>query len=348
MDDCATTTDTDLYGTGIRIGMYLQWLAGFILRNSSNFEICPQVRTASNILASAVALATVINVVQGTALSVDYLLSYYLTVVLFYAESYNLEMRDDPQEALDAGTGEGDIRTLELHADLSLVFQNVYFSAFTLFGAWYWLRGMEGLEDPVCGAKAAMLGVFELRSEAWTRAAAGLAVVCGFAFLVVFLVHLTSLSEGIASGPRLVSIYYAGAMALASSRVGSAYWQKTLLKRLLKPSFPRLASSERAPRLLRLAVDVVHYFLIHLAGPLIAIVSAERMVAANHLVTLTAFGSTGQIIPLFTGFASCLLACWTVAKRLWMERTGRDLSQGVLDAPSGPTAALVAMNPSDR
>lgn len=343
--DCATTTDTDLYGTGIRIGMYLQWLAGFILRNSSSFETRPQVRTASNILASAVALATVMNVVQGTALSVDYLLSYYLTVVLFYAQSYNLEMRD-PQEV--PGAGEGDIRTLELHADMSLVFQNVYFSAFTLFGAWYWLGGIEGLEDPVCGAKAAMLGVFELRSEAWTRAAAGLAVVCGFAFLVVFLVHLTSLSEGIASGPRLVSIYYAGAMAPVSSRVGSAYWQKTLLKRLLKPAFPRLASSERSLRLLQLAVDVVHYFLIYLAGPLIAIVSAERMVAVNHLVTLTAFGSTGQIIPLFTGLASCLLACWTVARRLWTERKGHGLSQRVLGTSSGPTATLVAMNRSNR
>src|SRR5215471_15522187 len=81
-DQCTTVADNDLYGTGVRIGMYLQWAAGFALRNFESWETRPRVRTASNILASAVALATAINVCRGTALSVDYLLSYYLTVVL--------------------------------------------------------------------------------------------------------------------------------------------------------------------------------------------------------------------------------------------------------------------------
>lgn len=318
-DQCATITDVDLYGTGIRIGMYLQWAAGFILRNSPCFEARPRVRTASNILASAVALATVINICQGTALSVDYLMSYYLTVVLFYAESYNLEIRDNTANA-DVRQEEGDVETLELHADLSLVFQNIYFSAFTLFGAWYWLRGIELLQDRACGAKAAMLAVFDIRSYAWTRAAAGLAVIGGFAFLMVFFIHLTSLVDGIASGPRLVAIKYAGAMAPLSSRFGTAYFYKILLRNALKPAFPGLSSGSISFHPIQLVVDLVHYFLVYLAGPLIAIVSAERMVAANMLVTSSAFGSAGQIIPLFTGLASCLLACWEVARNYWEAR----------------------------
>ncbi|KAH6668538.1 hypothetical protein B0J14DRAFT_168813 [Halenospora varia] len=92
---CATIANNDLYGKGVRIGMYLQWAAGFLLRNfDETWEARSRVRTSSNILASAVALATVINICQGIALSVDCLLSYYLTVVLFYAESYNLEIKD--------------------------------------------------------------------------------------------------------------------------------------------------------------------------------------------------------------------------------------------------------------
>ena len=31
-----------------------------------------------------------IKIIDGTVLSVDYLISYYLTIALFYAESYNL------------------------------------------------------------------------------------------------------------------------------------------------------------------------------------------------------------------------------------------------------------------
>lgn len=51
-----------------------------------------RVQTANNALCAALALAAAINVVDGKALSIDYLISYYLTVILFYSESYNLRL----------------------------------------------------------------------------------------------------------------------------------------------------------------------------------------------------------------------------------------------------------------
>ena len=78
-----TNADNDLYGKGVRVGLYLQWASGFILRNLESWETRSRVRTISNTLCAAIALATVVNVLKGSALSIDYLLSYYLTVVLF-------------------------------------------------------------------------------------------------------------------------------------------------------------------------------------------------------------------------------------------------------------------------
>jgi hypothetical protein len=46
-DDCVTNADNDLYGKGVRIGLYLQWASGFILRNLESFEVRTRVRVAS-------------------------------------------------------------------------------------------------------------------------------------------------------------------------------------------------------------------------------------------------------------------------------------------------------------
>lgn len=127
-NDCVTNADNDLFGKGVRIGLYLQWASGFILRNLGSFEVWSRVRTVSNTLCAAIALATVVNILEENALSVDYLLSYYLTVVLFYAESYNLEI------CVENSGGE-EIKTMELHTDAALFCQNIIFAAVTLFGA---------------------------------------------------------------------------------------------------------------------------------------------------------------------------------------------------------------------
>lgn len=71
---CITDVDNDLYGTGVRIGLYPQWGSGFILRNLASWDARSRVRTASNIITAAIAVATVVNIMKRNALSVDYLL----------------------------------------------------------------------------------------------------------------------------------------------------------------------------------------------------------------------------------------------------------------------------------
>ncbi|KAI9769052.1 MAG: hypothetical protein M1839_003816 [Geoglossum umbratile] len=340
---CETNADNDLYGQGVRIGLYLQWASGFVLRNLESWETRSRVRTVSNTICAAVVLATVVNVLKGSAMSIDYLLSYYLTVVLFYAESYNLEIRVDNMSAREP-SGRSAVKTLELHADLPLVCQNVIFTAFTLFGAWYWLKGADRTSDPICGAHGALLGIFDIRHDVWTRAAAGLAVIAGLSLFMVFLLHLASLQDGIKSGPKLVAIYYARAMFFGKGdrsqrRIGGGgygTWEfKLLLKRLLKPSF--LHGEVQSPAsYIKFFGHLIHYFLIFLAGPIIAIVSVERMIAANYLVTTSVLGSAGQVIALFSGITSVLLACWEVAAK-WMKE-GRQRADAE-EPPQNPAIA---------
>src|SRR6187402_1398445 len=61
-DECKTQGDGDLYGIGVRLGIYLQWASGFILRNIGSWELVSRVRTTSNVLCSALALAAAINI----------------------------------------------------------------------------------------------------------------------------------------------------------------------------------------------------------------------------------------------------------------------------------------------
>jgi hypothetical protein len=306
--DCQTIADNDLYGKGVRIGLYLQWASGFVLRNLESWETRARVRTNSNILAGAVAVATALNIAHGSALSVDYLLSYYLTVVLFYAESYNMEIKHKENDP------EG-VKAMRVFADMPLVFQNIIFTSFTLYGGWYWLKGITWTADPVCGARGALLGLFDIRSRAWTRGAAGLAIIAGILFFMVFLVHLATLPKGVGAGAKTVAVHYAKAARAASGGELISWDEISMLKKLLRPSFPLQGFSSRL--FIESLVGLIHYFLIYLAGPLIAIVSVERMIVANSLVTASAFGSAGQTIALFTGIVSALLVCWDIIKKRW-------------------------------
>jgi hypothetical protein len=136
--DCTTTGDGDFYGLGVRLGLYLQWTAGFLLRNSNgSWKIISAVRTTNNALCGAIFLTAVITTAQGTALSTDYMIVYYLTVALFYCESYNLLAKEDSQNRVSDSPF-----SYILQPDVPLLVQNTLFASNHLFGAWFWIRGI--------------------------------------------------------------------------------------------------------------------------------------------------------------------------------------------------------------
>lgn len=168
-----------------------------------------------------------------------------------------------------------------------------------------------------------MFGIFNIRSHTWTHAAAGLAIIAGLLFSMALLVHLSSQRKGMTSGAKLVAVQYAKAFVLISDpRLPWRYYIKKGLKVLLRPTIAGVSPFYY--------LGLIHYFLIYLTSPPIALVSVERMVRQNHLVTTSALGSAGQVIAMFTGITSVFPAVWELVSKWWKlrQKDGDDTQAG--------------------
>ncbi|KAK4199856.1 hypothetical protein QBC40DRAFT_202048, partial [Triangularia verruculosa] len=345
MSTCTIPGDGDLYGIGVRLGLYLQWLAGFLLRNmDGTFKTISSVRTANTALSTALNLCVVISAVRGVGSPIHYLVVYYLTVTLFYSESYNLIRKDntcssrseDPPSQLeppDPHRSHGDRVPerkpkpgyyYELNPDAALVAQNVLFASTTLFGAWFWLRGVFGFAEwslvessPECGsdagesAKGALLGVFNLFDDRWRRFAAACSIITGLLLVLILSVHTASLAgDGVMDRPvgraALVVLKSVGGLCSGAEQIVD---NKRTMEHLLRPRL-LLRSAYREGGWRRLAMLVFHWFVISLLGPLLAITSVERMLVANRVATPAVLESSGQMIALLSGVMSFCIAIW--------------------------------------
>lgn len=321
---CESESDGDIYGPGVRVGLYLQWLSGFILRNIGSWDTMSKVRTVNNALCIALALAAAISVVDRKALSIDYLLSYYLTVILFYSESYNLRLevgettpsvkRKGTRSAFSVHTmGFQNIEALRSHLkyytlapDPSLIVQNLFFAAYTLFGAWYWLHGIKGIERSPCSEYAAIILLFHLEAERWLKVATAFAIVLGIFWAAVFVTNLYMFFSTKSKNPGPVMT---GAFRMVNSVCGL---DESGIKSL-EPQPQGVDARFKRP----LWRNYFHYVWLYLMGPVVAIISVERIIASNRLTTSDIFGSTGQMIALVTGITSVLCALWELG--IWLH-----------------------------
>lgn len=310
-DPCANLGDGDIYGRGVRIGLYLLWASGFILRLLGSWPRISGIRTTNNILCGALALAEFINIIDGSALSIDYLLSYYLTVVLFYAESYNLVRRSNPEgDRLSTANADCDTEVYRLYPDFSLIFQNFLFASYTLFGAWFWQIGINSTQRTSCDDTSAIVFLFQLRDRSWTTTATVFASIAGAIFSLIFFIHLKNLRKGVISGPELV---FARTLRTASGALIDP--ENIQFPALFRPRLPT-PKGWSISNILHFLRKSIHFALINLVGPIIAIVSVERMIQANKLQTPNIRESTGQLIALFTGGTSFMVALWEFYKAI--------------------------------
>lgn len=325
--DCTTEGNGDLYGVGVRTGLYLQWAAGFLLRNwNGSWRTISAVRVVNNAICYAIIVTMIIGQAKGSALSLDFLLVYYLTIALFYSESYNLLKKRDA-----AGNEQGYL----LRPDFPLVAQNFLCALISVFGVWFWIHGVYLVESPTCPAKAACLGLFPLMSTPWRRFAVAISAITSVLFTTFFVVHLIDLIPGLNQGPvrrvnqiglRLARIFrFASAAGIGFESEQYTYRiQTSSTQRILRPQL------SKAPTDCSSLVKFIHWAIINLLGPLIAIVSVERMLQANHLTTESIVTSSGQMISLFTGIASLFVAVADIMKGLWSQQR-KDLAEEFLE-----------------
>lgn len=146
--------------------------------------------------------ALIINTSRGLTLVTDFLLAYYLTIALFYAESYNLLKK--PTES--GPTTSNVTRWYVLQPDVPLVLQNLLFAVSSLFGGWFWTRGLLGTKQLDCGpTRAAVIVSFDLYHPQWKAFAAAMSIVVGVVFAFFFLGHLYIFGTGqVRSEPLII------------------------------------------------------------------------------------------------------------------------------------------------
>ncbi|KAK2729861.1 hypothetical protein CKAH01_10026 [Colletotrichum kahawae] len=320
-DGCHNTGDGDLYGIGVRIGLYVQWFAGLLLRNHhSSWQTISTVRAANNVLGISIMVASIVNTARGVTLVTDFLLTYYLTIALFYSESYNLLSKPEETAPRDGKIK----RYYFLQPDVPLLLQNFLFASASLFGGWFWIRGLSGSAQLECGpAKAAVIVSFDLHNSHWKTFAATMSILVGSIFTFFFFGHLYIFCTGEVRSEPLIAV--AGLLAPVSSQhapMGPRPQRGNRsqdLELLLRPGWYGLSQESIAfGTLVQGLRSLFHLFIINLAGPIVAITSVEIMIRDNHLLTDGIFESTGQMIALTAGISSLCLACWEILTT-WRE-----------------------------
>ncbi|KAJ5332482.1 uncharacterized protein N7506_006265 [Penicillium brevicompactum] len=293
-------------------------MAAFLLRNSTgSWKTVSVVRVANNGICLAIVIAMAIQAIEHSGLAVDYLLVYYLTIALFYSESYNL---------LDKGVTTPTTSRYSLVADVPLIVQNLLFAFMSFFGSWFWIAGIDRAEATPCSNTAACIWLFDIQALSWRIFAATLGTLTGIIFTVFLVVHALNLIPGNHQGPivqranavvvKISRTKALSAVSLGRLRTELQYeWpaiQNDRWQSIVRPQNPLAHGFWRTNGL-----EMLHWISINLLGPVITIVSVERMISANAITTDGIADSSGQLIALMTGiFAICVAISETAAKYL--------------------------------
>ncbi|KAL2822220.1 hypothetical protein BDW59DRAFT_149591 [Aspergillus cavernicola] len=307
--DCITFGNDDLYGYGIWCGLYLQFVALVTLRRcGGSLESLKRTRMTAIIICFAITLNTVSTTIQGSALSTDYLLTYYLTVVLFFSETCTLAIIGipDTEKSTESDNARPDGFTL-LHNALSIFNSG--------FGIWFWIAGIERTQQPqpLCGGGRAAIywKTFDITSPIWRTFAALSAMLAGLGFTAIFYFHATEI--------------------LARSHT-AAIFQHCLPRSILKVSTAvsslcaglgsRIQRRMDGWNILRVLMRIF-WILLEAFATSAATLSVAKIVRANHLELNRGMLSSGNLIPFLMGLTSLVDAAVDVIRGSLKRRAYR-------------------------
>ncbi|KAM7182946.1 hypothetical protein V8F33_013912 [Rhypophila sp. PSN 637] len=205
--------------------------------------------------------------------------------------------------------------------------------AYSLFGAWFWQSGLNRTQPTKCAAAtqkgevAAIVFLFDVRSERWVMGATIVSALFGSIFVMIFVTHLVDLNKGIQFRPVT-----AAAVILGISSPYNPYLPIfSFLESALRPKRPYTGSTVGSTPLTSQILYFLHYCIVNFLGPFVSIISVERMLRANQISTPDIEGQPFQTIFLFTGVCSMLLAArevWKLALQMRKERRDDEETAG--------------------
>ena len=180
---CGFTGNSDIYGLGIRLGVYLQWVAALISVVSSRATILRELLDVNTIFSLAIFIATVVLQTQyaGSAQGIEILIMLHIYFCNTYAVSYEqLLKRWRAQES----TFFGILATLCITTGMSA------------YAIYYWFYGLDLFPDVDCGSFAFLFAKVRLEGPARTffkSVAVVNMVIWGVGFLLLSCYAIPSL-----------------------------------------------------------------------------------------------------------------------------------------------------------
>jgi hypothetical protein len=149
--DCQIIGDADIYGIGVRLSFYLQWVASLV-QLFFCLEASATTRPAAVITVLAVFINTLYNLHSDTLVAVEWSMLYSLLTCLL---SWNIPIREAMWHGLDKTGGSYFVLFLIL-----AVFQIM--CPYIIFEAWDYGR------QPGCGVKFIFWATIDAYSKGWT------------------------------------------------------------------------------------------------------------------------------------------------------------------------------------
>ncbi|RYN23742.1 hypothetical protein AA0114_g12823 [Alternaria tenuissima] len=180
---CQVNGNPDLYGIGIRIGLYLQWVSTLLI----SIFIPKEVRTTRAVnlwIQSAIFLGLLLLVTSQDATPAEVLIALWLLC-----------------GSLSSLTGNG----MSSLAKLSGLFRIFFYIALSSFGIWYWFVGLDGFLQPDCYVVAFFGNVSidgRFRTLCKAVSCLGLAACVASIGVWIALVKSRAASEGDGQRPR--------------------------------------------------------------------------------------------------------------------------------------------------
>ncbi|KIX96937.1 uncharacterized protein Z520_07051 [Fonsecaea multimorphosa CBS 102226] len=313
---CAIDGNSDFYGLGVRIGIYTQWMTSWIANNFLCEEIIGSLETNSIFLLALFSTVFFYSVRKDQIRVVDVLVIHQLCVGFLFSIMSLWGYRTMYYKTEGPG-GRRHFGGFGTH------FRLVLMSMITLYGVWFWAKGIDVLSPcdrrEACGGLQTYFFV-SMRVESWVTRGVNLAMAI------------------------VAALYYA-VMAIVAAIAGIVYvtrkWEKKADNwELIEHPDADVSLNKRELTTWYICLSCFNLFWI-----VFAILNIEFTLNLNHMGNVlgsSAAVGAGQLIPLAIGMISLVRVLYMLAKThiSWLRNKDDDN----YCAPSGGEGAETAVD----
>ncbi|PVH68549.1 hypothetical protein DL98DRAFT_578773 [Cadophora sp. DSE1049] len=143
---CTFSGNADIYGLGIRIGIYLQWTSGF-LANNYHAEAVRDLLATNTIFLLALSIALALATRDGSIRAIE------ATILLQFCFGFLFSVSTIWGLRVTARVSQGKEYGRRLHfATKGTVSRLSLASAICLYNVWFWFRGLDSMQEVNCQA----------------------------------------------------------------------------------------------------------------------------------------------------------------------------------------------------